>query len=362
MNSITYNIAALVLVAAIIAGIRMMSSPKTAVGGNLLGALCMFGAIILTLSSHGLLRMAALWASMAIGAVIGLILAANATMVKMPQLVALFNGLGGGASAIVGLIVCFRALSGGEVPSPFAGSLAVSIGGVTLGGSLVAAAKLAARLPQRPIIFAGHSTLSAALVLLLSALALATPLVDGAAVAVLAGASLAVALGLGAVFAIRIGGADMPITISLLNALSGIAAAVAGFAIHNPLLVGVGAVVGAAGLLLTRIMCAAMNRNLWTILTGGTVVTASTEEAPGAYQDVAEAETQGPQDGAAARAQAASILDEARKIVIVPGYGMALSQAQHQVKRLLDQLVEQGKEVKFGIHPVAGRMPGHMHV
>jgi len=333
-----------------------MNSPRTAVKGNLLGSVCLLAAIVLTLTRHGLITRGVLWASMALGAGLGAGLAAKAQMVHMPQLVALFNGLGGGASAAVGLIVLLQASVRVDVFGRLGSGLALTVGGATLSGSLVAAGKLAQRLPQNPIRLRGHTALTVACLtgsLVLLVLALFPGLGAGAAVAFL---MLLAALSFGILLAIRVGGADMPITISLLNSLSGLAASVAGFALRNPLLVAVGAIVGAAGLILTQTMCRAMNRSLLTVLAG------STTQAQQMPLDRARPETPATPAAPGQGLSLAFILETAQKVVIVPGYGMALAQAQHQVKALFEALEDNGKEVTFAIHPVAGRMPGHMHV
>jgi NAD(P) transhydrogenase subunit beta len=339
-----------------------MSAPRSAVSGNLLGGTCVLGAITLTLISNGILDHRLLLFSMAAGAAIGLFLATKVAMIQIPQLVALFNGLGGGASALVGLLACRGSYGDITVMSKSTGSLALAVGGLTLSGSLIAAAKLAQRIAQRPIVLRGHTALSTSTLALVAAFVALTAVASHAGATVMPYLTLLVALLFGLLLAIRVGGADMPITISLLNSLSGVAAAATGFAVSNPLLVAVGAIVGAGGLVLTRLMCRAMNRTLLGVLTGRMVVPRSRQvAAPGtaatgrAKPEMAET----PSDG---EEVIASVLGEARTVVIVPGYGMALAQAQYQVKQLLEELEGQGKEVKFAIHPVAGRMPGHMNV
>ena len=356
MPAFAHNTTAVLLVLGIVAGMRLMNSPRTAVKGNLLGSFCLLAAIILTLTRHGLMTRGTLWASMAVGASLGAALAARAQMVHMPQLVALFNGLGGGASAAVGLIVLLQASGGVDLFGRLGSALALSVGGATLSGSLVAAGKLAQRLPQPPIRLRGHTALTMACLsgnVVLLVLALFPGPGAGSAVAFL---MLLAALCFGILLAIRVGGADMPITISLLNSLSGLAASVAGLALRNPLLVAVGAIVGAAGLILTQAMCRAMNRSVLAVLAG------STTQAQQMSLDRARTETPAAPAAPEHKLSPEFILETARKVVIVPGYGMALAQAQYQVKALFEALEHNGKEVTFAIHPVAGRMPGHMHV
>ena len=361
MNTMTYSICAFFFIGGIVFGIKWMSSPKTAVRGNCLGAACMLGVIVLTLMSNGIIGHKTLWLSMAMGSVIGYFFAARVAMIQMPQLVALFNGFGGGASAIV-VLGMFSSNHGDlGMISKFASSMALVVGAGTLSGSVIAAAKLARVITQRPILLKGHTTISMLTLIVLGIFIILTPLVSMSAIAPLLILAF-LALFFGVFFTIRIGGADMPITISFLNSLSGIAAAITGFAIYNPILVTVGAIVGAAGLMLTRIMCRAMNRTLFEVLTGKTVLVTTKQGPPTEEKEKDKTELEGTESQLEKKERIATILQEAKKIVIVPGYGMALAQAQYQVKQLLEELEKQDKEVKFAIHPVAGRMPGHMNV
>lgn len=328
-------------------GIRLMSSPKTAVQGNLLGALAMFGAIVVTLVSEGILTLPLLWAALLVGTAVGAWLAQKVLMIQMPQMVALLNGLGGGASALVALMVVYQDPTLTTF-TWFTTGLAILVGGVTLSGSLVAAGKLHGKLNQRPQHLHYHNLYlwGSSLILVASLVAMTFGV---GSVLVNSTLLLVVSLVFGVVFTIRVGGADMPITISLLNSLSGVAGSVAGFAIYNTLLVVVGAIVGASGLILTEIMCRAMNRSLWQILLGKTTVLT---KAPPQMVEISTPKLQ----------QWEESLRDAKKVALIPGYGMALAQAQSQVKQLAETLQAQGKEVRFGIHPVAGRMPGHMNV
>lgn len=359
-----YAIVSVLLAAMVLWGIRLMSSPKTAVMGNRLGGLSMLAAIVLVLYTNGIMSVPLLWAAMLVGSVIGIIIAVKATMIKMPQLVALLNGLGGGASALVALVEAFERPESRTLFSRITGQLALSVGAVTLAGSLIAAAKLDRRISQRPVLLPSHQLISRVSIAGAVVLMAVASVKSGSAIAAASIGVLVLSLWYGVVFALRVGGADMPVTISLLNSLSGVAGAICGFTIGEPLLVAVGAVVGASGLILTRIMCTAMNRSLVDVLRGSAAI-------PPAPRPAASAETSGQRQAAptAERAPKApparpadEVLREAKKVIIVPGYGMAISQAQSEVKRLLDVLEAQGKEVDFAIHPVAGRMPGHMNV
>ena len=379
-----------ILAVLVLAGISMMSKVKTAVAGNLLSAFAMLCGIVATLLFAGVVSVWTIYVSILIGALAGSLLAARVKMIQMPQTVALFNGLGGGASALVGIL----SIHGGAFVR-FTALLAVAVGMVTLVGSLVAAGKLHRVLPQKPVVWKGHSLCTLLFLALTLGFVVAGIFVDGAGLTVcLLGAFVSASL-FGLWFSLRVGGADMPITISLLNSLSGVAGSIAGMAIGDVFLVAVGGIVGASGLLLTQIMCRAMNRKLMSILTGGsmkpsipTPVIEENEELVQRIMDlekkikeleamVADLEARvkaldGQLNAAPAPAPAAtpveeaptaaSVLSKAKDVIIVPGYGMALAQAQHQVRQLADKLESRGARVRFAIHPVAGRMPGHMNV
>ena len=377
-----------ILAVLVLAGISMMSKVKTAVAGNLLSAFAMLCGIVGTLFFAGVVSVWTIYVSILIGALIGSLLAVRVKMIQMPQTVALFNGLGGGASALVGMM----SVQGDSAFVRFTALLAVAVGMVTLVGSLVAAGKLHRVLPQKPVIWKGHSLCTLLFLALTLGFVVAGIFVQGIGLTVcLAGTFVAASL-FGLWFSLRVGGADMPITISLLNSLSGVAGAIAGMAIGDVFLVAVGGIVGASGLLLTQIMCRAMNRKLMSILTGGTVkpstptpVIEDNEELVKRIMDlekkiqeleamVADLEARvkaldGQLNAAPAAApaveeapDASAVLSKAKDVIIVPGYGMALAQAQHQVRQLADKLESRGARVRFAIHPVAGRMPGHMNV
>lgn len=337
-----------VLVLGVLVGLCLMSKPKTARAGNAISAISAVAAIAVTMYAYGALTAPVILGAIAVGAVISLFIALKVKMIQMPQLVALLNGFGGLSSALVAVLSFKQA---NDKFSDVTSVIALIIGFVTFTGSLVAAGKLHKILPQKPIVIKGHTFI---------------------VLAVLAATAVSAALGLpvyitgllaalfGIVFSVRVGGADMPITISLLNSLSGVAGGIAGIAVGNIILVAVGGIVGASGLLLTQIMCRAMNRKLLSILIGG----APAGKAAAVLKED-EKTAQEAADGADADKPALSpgeILGGAKKIIIIPGYGMALAQAQSKVKMLADKLEEKGAEVKFAIHPVAGRMPGHMNV
>jgi NAD(P) transhydrogenase subunit beta len=354
-----YTIAALVLLVGFLSGIRLMNSPVTAVGGNLLGAGCMLGAIVVALLKHGVLGHPALWSALAGGTAIGLLCAFRVRMVQMPQLVAVLNGLGGAASALVAGAVLITGNGDGSLFARLSCGAALGVGTATLTGSLVAAGKLAGWVRQTPA--GGGIALSWNKVLLAAAAvsAVAVAFAAGPSLSAFAAAALLSTAAVGIVVTLSMGGADMPIAISLLNSLSGVAAAVAGLAVGDLLLVGAGGVVGAAGLILTDEMCRGMNRSLREVLGGRTTMASS---APGAESAEARIPRQVASGGPPDLDELGAVLRGATKALIVPGYGMALAQAQGEVRRLMDALLSAGCGVNFAIHPVAGRMPGHMHV
>ena len=372
-----------ILAVLVLAGISMMSKVKTAVAGNLLSALAMLCGIVATLFFAGVVSVWTVYVSILIGALIGSLLAARVKMIQMPQTVALFNGLGGGASALVGLL----SVHGDGAFVRFTALLAVAVGMVTLVGSLVAAGKLHRVLPQKPVVWKAHSLCTLLFLALTLGFVVAGIFAHGIGLTVCTVGAFVSASLFGLWFSLRVGGADMPITISLLNSLSGVAGAIAGMAIGDVFLVAVGGIVGASGLLLTQIMCRAMNRKLMSILTGGTMKpstpTPVIEENAELVERIMDLEKKikeleamvadlearvkaldGQLNAAPAEEKptAASVLSKAKDVIIVPGYGMALAQAQHQVRQLADKLESRGARVRFAIHPVAGRMPGHMNV
>ncbi len=357
INETWYYIICGVLTVLVLLGIYLMSKVKTAVLGNRLSALAMVFAIILVIIKYGYLLKWVLYLSLIVGTVLGLILAKKVKMIEMPQMVALLNGIGGAASGIVAIFAFFGV---GADLNPFnvlTALLAIIIGFITLFGSLVAALKLHKLLPQKPIILPKHEVFSlVTLALTILALILAFILPQFRLYFLVLVVIFSSSFGI--IFTIRVGGADMPITISLLNSLSGVAGAIAGMAIGDVLLVSIGGIVGASGLLLTQIMCKAMNRKLVEILLGKTTVISklTTEE------EIQEKEEVFSEEEMQEEIDAIAVLKEAKKVIIVPGYGMAIAQAQHLVKQLADKLKNNGATIKYAIHPVAGRMPGHMNV
>ena len=364
-----YYILCIVLAGLVLLGISMMSKVKTALWGNLLSCACMAAAIVLTIVRYDFTGK---WLWLLVGlvpaAVAGAILAKKVKMIEMPQTVAMLNGFGGAASALVAAVTLTDGKAIGAFEAVTAG-IALIIGMVTLLGSILAAGKLAKWFNQRPVILKGHTALVllSGILAILCVLPLVTCQGNNGKLILFTLLCAALSGAFGWLFVLRVGGADMPITISLLNSLSGVAGGIAGMAIGEPLLVAVGGIVGASGLILTEVMCRAMNRKLAAILTGATTVSAApkaAEPAPvEAEKAAAPVEEAAPVvDKAAEEQKVFDALKAAKNVIIVPGYGMALSQAQYAVRELKDALEAHGAKVRFAIHPVAGRMPGHMNV
>ncbi|MGM0592686.1 MAG: NAD(P)(+) transhydrogenase (Re/Si-specific) subunit beta, partial [Halobacteriota archaeon] len=359
--SLAYLFAAILF----IQGLRDMTHPRTAVRGNLTSAAGMLVAVGVTIIWFEILSPEVLLAGLIVGTAIGAFLAVRVDMTEMPQLVGVFNGFGGGASALVAgaeLIEIQDGVAGASIPTEVAVAAAASgiIGGVTFFGSMVAAGKLHGVVSGSAIRYTGDQVMKVLLLgiavvaggyLVVQPDVLVDPLqeawVPSFWLLVVAASLLGVAL------VIPIGGADMPVVIALLNAYSGLAAAGTGFVLNNTALIIAGTLVGAAGMILTVIMCESMNRSLTNVLFGGFGEEASDEEMPDIYEgNITETSPE----------ELEMLLDSAGRVVIVPGYGMAVAQAQHAVAELAQLLDENDVEVAFGIHPVAGRMPGHMNV
>lgn len=349
---LTYLVAASLF----ILGIKKLGSPATARQGNIIAAVGMGFAIVATLLNQSVVNYLWILVATAIGAIVGVVAAYRVPMTAMPQMVGLLNGLGGAASALVSVGEFLRLLNSGEtvpVAAIFTVILGVLVGGITLTGSLVAYAKLEEWVSGSPVTFPLQQPFNA--FLLISFLVGSAYLfVDPHSLPIFL-AITGLSLLLGVLFVLPIGGADMPVVISLLNSLSGLAASIVGFILGNSMLIIAGALVGASGLILTQIMCKAMNRPLTNVLFGAFGgVKSGTGSAGGAQTDKVYRSI-GSEEGA-------MMLGYARSVVIVPGYGMAVGQAQHAVRELTDQLEKLGVNVRYAIHPVAGRMPGHMNV
>ena len=348
MSSLWVNLAYIVAAVMFIFGLRMLGSPATARPGNALSAGGMFIAIVVTLLSKGIVEFHWMVIAAAAGALVGALASRLVAMTSMPEMVALFNGSGGVASLLVGWSALFGAGSGVKTFTAVTIFLSVMIGGVTFSGSLIAWAKLAEVMPSRAVVFAAQRVINGAILLGLVACGVLFAL-DPAPHSELFAAILVLALVLGIMAVIPIGGADMPVVISLLNSYSGLAACAAGFAINNNILIVAGSLVGAAGIILTNIMCKAMNRSLANVLFSGFGAVKTATRVQGEVKPIIAED-------------AYLILEAAASVTFVPGYGMAVAQAQHVVRELGELLEANGCEVSYAIHPVAGRMPGHMNV
>ncbi len=356
MSTTLIQFAYLVAAVLFILGLRNLSSPRTAALGNRMAGVGMLIAIVTTLLVQDVVDYTIVFAGIVLGSLIGAVTALRIQMTAMPQMVALLNGFGGAASMLVAGAEVSSRFANQDLPTgivPGAIVASVLIGGVTLTGSLIAFAKLQELMRGAPIQYPAQQYINAliALVTLGTCVALAMTPLDPSLFVALTG----LALLLGILLVIPIGGADMPVVIALLNSYSGLAACATGFVLDNSALVISGSLVGASGLILTKIMCDAMNRSLGNVLFGAFGAQTAAPVGAGDDQDLGHVTAYTPID-------AAVIFSNARSVIVVPGYGMAVAQAQHAVRELTDTLVEAGIEVNFAIHPVAGRMPGHMNV
>lgn len=353
MSQALVNIAYLISALLFVFAFKGLAHPRTAIRGNLLGALGMLIAIVVTLLDKSIVSYELIILGFIVGGVIGSVLAIKVQMTAMPQMVALFNGFGGGASTLVAALAFIeamelnKALGTQETVATVASGI---IGAVTFWGSLVAFGKLEGLVEERPVRYKGDQ-----IVKILFALA---SIIFGIYFGLERNINyywylVATASVLGVLLTIPIGGADMPVVISLLNSYSGLAACATGFVLNNNALIISGSLVGASGIILTNLMCKAMNRSLTNVLFGG-----FGEIVAGADED----KVYGGKVKSASPEEVAILLENARRVVIVPGYGMAVSQAQFAIRDLMKVLESKGIEVEFAIHPVAGRMPGHMNV
>jgi NAD(P) transhydrogenase subunit beta len=348
--AVSYIVAAVLF----IFGLKRMTSPSTARSGNRLAAIGMALALVATLLDHQIISYWTIAIGTLIGGVMGVYFARTVQMTAMPQMVALFNGMGGGTAALVSVAEFLRLTRAGEsigIGESTSIVLGTIIGAISFTGSIIAFGKLQEILPGRPLQFPLQRAINA--LILLSVFALGIVVVAGGGSTAL-WALFAAALVLGAMFVLPIGGGDMPVVISILNSLTGLAAALTGFVLHNQMLVVAGVLVGASGTLLTLLMSRAMNRSVGNVLFGA--FGAASSDAASASTAVGRTVRQTtPEDTAIALAYA-------RSVVIVPGYGLAVAEAQHTVRELATDLEKRGVDVKYAIHPVAGRMPGHMNV
>ena len=348
--AVSYIVAAVLF----IFGLKRMTSPSTARSGNRLAAIGMALALVATLLDHQIVSYWTIAIGTLIGGVMGVYFARTVQMTAMPQMVALFNGMGGATAALVSVAEFLRLTRAGEriaLGESTSIALGTIIGAISFTGSIIAFGKLQEILPGRPLQFPLQRVINA--LILVAVVALGIFVVAGGGSTALWGL-FAAALVLGAMFVLPIGGGDMPVVISILNSLTGLAAALTGFVLHNQMLVVAGVLVGASGTLLTLLMSNAMNRSVGNVLFGA--FGAASSDAASASTAVGRTVRQTtPEDTAIALAYA-------RSVVIVPGYGLAVAEAQHTVRELATDLEKRGVDVKYAIHPVAGRMPGHMNV
>jgi H+-translocating NAD(P) transhydrogenase subunit beta len=355
MGQVATNFAYLATIVAFILALKFLSHPATARRGNWIGAVGMVIAIAVTFAQNSVVSYWEIIVGMVIGGSFGAVAARRVKMTAMPQMVALFNGVGGGAAALIALAE-FHNIA--PAPGRLHGDISVSIilsgliGAISFAGSLVAFAKLQELIRGRPIVYPGQQVVNG--LLFAGLIAAGVAIVSGAEKQWLIVAIILGALLFGVLFVLPIGGADMPVVISLLNAFTGLAAAATGFELENNVLIVSGMLVGASGTLLTILMSRAMNRSIANVLFG-----AFGQVSP---QAAAAAETNGGTVRSASAEDVAVMLAYAHKVVFVPGYGLAVAQAQHDVRQLADLLEQKGVEVSYAIHPVAGRMPGHMNV
>jgi NAD(P) transhydrogenase subunit beta len=338
-----------------IIGLKRLSSPTSAPSGNRLSACGMLIAIVITLLQANILSGTNIIVGLALGGAIGVWMARTVAMTAMPQMVALLNGFGGGASLLVAAAEFLEyKLRGDVIPTDTGVTIQLSllIGAVTFSGSLIAWGKLQEVISGRPITFTGRHVVNLILIAAIAALG-AYQVLTPEAFLVPFYVVIALALLLGVLLVIPIGGADMPVVVSLLNSYSGIAAAMTGFVLGNQVLIVAGALVGSSGIILTRIMCKAMNRSLANVLFGG--FGASPVAKGVAVAGGLPVRTVSVED-------AAVQLAFAQQVIVVPGYGLAVAQAQHVVRELAELIEKRGGVVRYAIHPVAGRMPGHMNV
>ena len=351
----TYLVAALLFVV----GLQRMSKPETARGGNLLSSFGMLLAIVATLVHYEILDWTYIIVGMVVGSTIGIVLARVVKMTEMPQMVALLNGFGGLASLLVGfaeynkqfdIAVDPTIIHSIDLYTSVTIVLTIIVGAVTFSGSVIAWAKLKEVMTGKPILFKGQQFVNAAILIavVVGGVMFSLDPENSYGIFLLL---ILIGLVLGVTSVIPIGGADMPVVISLLNSYSGIAASLAGFVIQNNALIVTGSLVGASGIILTNIMCKAMNRSLANVLFSGfgSVVQKSSGTEEGEVRPVNVED-------------AAALLEAAGSVCIVPGYGLAVAQAQHACRELAEILEKNGSDVRFAIHPVAGRMPGHMNV
>lgn len=346
------------IIGLLVLGIAQFRTPRGARFGNGTAAFSLLLAMVLVLSRNAILDPVLLAVVLALGGGFGAWVAARVTMIQIPAMVAFQHGMGGVAACAIAYVELTR----GGAPTPLVGQVSgffgLAIGAATFSGSMLASGRLAARIKQTPTVLPNHNLVLAGLVAAIAALCLLAAAGSGLALALALVGALVASVLLGLAFAIRIGGADMPVLISFLNATAGLAAAFCGVVIQNRLLIACGATVAASGSILTAVMCKAMNRSFVKVLAGAKQGTVAQHQDAAPVPHVPRAARSRDE----AMREAKAVLGAARRVIVIPGYGMALAKAQFQVASLARRLEKLGKTVDFAIHPVAGRMPGHMNV
>jgi len=353
------------IIALLVAGIALFREPRKARFGNWTAAVALLGAVLIVLYRNGVIDTTTVMISLLLGAMTGFGVARAANMIQIPALVAFQHGAGGVAAFLVAFVELTRSTHALPIVSEISGVLGLTVGALTFSGSMIASAKLANKMQQAPQVLQAHTFLLVANAVLLVVVGAASFFMSAQMTLFLYISQIVLAASFGILFAIRIGGADMPVLISFLNATAGLAASFCGMVIENQLLIAFGATVAASGSILTHVMCKAMNRSIV-----GIFLPHAKKRSAAAIAEVVKAKASGgsakdvvdPSDNGHRMDRASAILKAARKVIVVPGYGMALAKAQQDVAALVNHLIEKGKDVKYAIHPVAGRMPGHMNV
>ncbi len=353
----------LAVILILLLGIRRFSTPRAARSGNWMAAFALACGAGIALYGNPIREPATVVLALLAGGAIGGLVAMRVSMIQIPAMVAFQNGAGGCASFLTAFVELTRD-GGGPAIAQFSGMLGIVIGAATFSGSMIASAKLAGMMRQTPVRLPKHDWIVAGLLAGIGLVGLPAVMVAGPALLAASIGVVVLSLALGAALAIRVGGADMPVLISFLNATSGLAAAFCGIVVRNHLLIACGATVAASGFILTYAMCQAMNRSLFRLLV------AADSPAPAAGPPLAGGDDEPAPDASATESprsetpflDAIEALRNAQTIIVIPGYGMALAHAQFEVAKLVERLQRAGKEVRLAIHPIAGRMPGHMHV
>ena len=366
MDSTWHLLIDFVIISILILGIWRFNAPQTARSGNFTAAFALLCALGVVLYANPILEPATVVLALSAGGAVGCFVAVRVNMIQIPAMVAFQHGAGGIAAFLTSFVELTRDRSDLLAVGQLSGVLGIVIGAATFSGSMIASAKLAGVVRQTPVILPKHDWILASTLVSICTLGVMAVLAAGPALLYSSLALILLSIILGAVFALRIGGADMPVLISFLNATAGLAASFCGIIIQNRLLIACGATVAASGSILTHVMCQAMNRNLFKVLVATdlkpTTTASRISEGVAAPRLSSVAIEPQQSQGQAPLLRAVEAARNAKSVIIIPGYGMALAHAQFEVVKVADRLKEMGKEVGFAIHPIAGRMPGHMHV